>query len=174
MERILIPLLRLLAHPKKVIQIDESKLEYLDGKTAHILFAVAEAVIGEDFRLKAPNFISVIDDYLGYQRQAQREALTQALLLIEARLVNLLFSGHLRGFSHLSLAERQSVLAKLKASDRQLLRNLYAAFVGISASTFYANEATWKEINYDGVSIDHQEILAVPRWRPNDSRPVEP
>lgn len=173
MERILIPVLNFFAHPKRVIAIDEAALKYLNGKTAHILFAVAEAVVGEDFRHKVPNFIQIIDDYLAYQRRMQREALTQGLLLVENSLASLVFAGRLQGFSHMTIKDRQRVLAYLKQSDRQLLRNLYAAFVNISASAYYSSEATWKDIHYDGVSVDHPEILNLPRWRPGDSRPVE-
>ncbi|CAN5216365.1 MAG: hypothetical protein ACR2GW_04305 [Pyrinomonadaceae bacterium] len=174
MGRILTPILALLAWPKKVIQIDEDALNFLDGKTAHILFAVGEAVTGEDFRVKVPHFIPLIDEYLAYQRRQQREAFRQGLLLVENALANLVFGGRLRGFSHMSIADRQRVLEHLKGSDTQLLRNLYAAFVNVSASAYYASEATWKDIHYDGVSVDHPPLLQVARWRSNDPRPVEP
>ncbi|MDQ3686004.1 MAG: hypothetical protein M3430_10450, partial [Acidobacteriota bacterium] len=78
MAQVLNSVLGIFVNPKKVIAIDESKLENLDGKTAHILFAVGEAVLGENFLAKAPNFITVIDDYLTFQRRSQREALSQA------------------------------------------------------------------------------------------------
>ncbi|MEJ7711274.1 MAG: hypothetical protein WKF84_15770 [Pyrinomonadaceae bacterium] len=169
----MIPVFNLFAHPKQVIEVDEESLEYLDGKSAHILFAVAEAVVGSDFKDKAPNFISLIDDYLAYQRRESREALRQGLLLIETNLVALVFAGQLRSFSYLSILGRQKVLARLKDSRVQLFRNLYAAFVNISASAYYASEATWKEIQYDGVSVDHPTLLSIPRWRPGDTRPVE-
>ena len=63
--------------PNKLISIDESKLKFLDPDSAYILFAVAEAVIGEQLRVKVPNFIPMIDDYVGFQRRSQREALAQ-------------------------------------------------------------------------------------------------
>lgn len=173
MGRLMNPILSLLAWPKKVAAVDEAALVYLNGKTARILFAVAEAVIGADFKDKVPNFITTIDEYLGYQRRSSRQALTQALLLVESSVVILLLGGGLHGFSHLSIADRQRVLSRMKDHNQQLLRNLYAACVNIAASTFYASEATWDEIQYDGVSVDHPEILAVPRWRPDDPRPVE-
>lgn len=175
-ERFLIGLFGLFAHPKKVIDVDEKALRHLDGKTAHILYAVAEAVIGEDFRAKVPNFIPMIDDYLGYQRQTQRELLSAGLLLVENAFFNYRRGGRLHGFSHLSLADRQVLLGRLKASDREQDLNLYAACVNISASAYYASPATWGEILYDGVSVEHPELLTqmpVP-WRPNDPRPIEP
>ena len=170
----LTPVLGLFAHPKRVIQIDEASLIYLTPKTAHILFAVAEAVVGADFHSKTPHFIATIDDYLAYQRRESREALAQGLLLAENTLVSLVFARRFRGFSHLSITDRQRMLSQLKESNRQIFRNLYAAFVNISASTFYAGEETWKEIKYDGVSVDDPNILAAPRWRPGDQRPVKP
>jgi hypothetical protein len=168
--------LGLFAHPRRVIAIDESKLKYLDGRTAHILFAVGEAVLGENFMEKAPHFIDTIDEYLAYQRRANREALMQALLLAENPTFMLLVGGHLRGFSHMSIAERQGILEKLRDSDKTLRRNLYAAFVNVSASTYYSSPLTWPDIQYKGVSVDHPEILTNPPpipWRPKDLRPVE-
>ena len=176
MERLLIGLLGLLAHPKKVIEIDEKSLRYLDGKTAHILYAVGEAVIGEDFHAKVPNFVAMIDDYLGYQRQSQRELLNAGLLLVENAFFNFRRGGRLHGFSHHSLADRQALLGRLKTSNKQQDLNLYAACVNTSASAYYASPSTWGEILYDGVSVEHPEILKqmpVP-WRKNDPRPIEP
>ncbi|HEX7174213.1 MAG TPA: hypothetical protein VF240_02850 [Pyrinomonadaceae bacterium] len=174
----LVPFFNFFINPKKVIQIDESKLKHLNEKSAHILFALAEAVIGEEFRVKVPKFVEMIDDYLGYQRRSQREALNQGLLIVESTIVTLVFGRRLRGFSHLSLPDRRRVLENMRQSRVQQFRNLYAAAVNISASAYFASEATWAEIMYAGVSVDHPEILTGPpppvRWRPNDTRPVEP
>jgi glutathione S-transferase len=164
------------AWPKKGAEINESRLEYLDGKTAQILFAVAEAVLGENFLKEAPEFIYTVDEYMAFQRQGNRDAFTQALLLAESPAFNLLNGGGLHGFSRMSIKDRQGVLSRLSASDRDLHRNLYVAFVNVSAATFYASPAVWPRIRYDGVSVDHPEILNRPPpvpWRPNDARPVE-
>jgi hypothetical protein len=67
-------------------------------------------------------------------------------------------------------------LEKLRASNLGQSRNIYAAFVNVSASTYYASDLTWPGLGYPGVSVDHPEILKqdpVP-WRPGDSRPIEP
>jgi len=169
-------LLSFLINPKRVLDIDEAQLRFLDIKTAHILFALAEAVIGEDFRVKVPNFIPMIDYYFGYQRKTQRDALRQGMLLLESATTSLLFGRRFRGFSHLSIADRQRILKNLSQSKVQQFRNLYAAGVNISASTYFASEATWKDIKYDGVSVDHPEILTNPQppWRPHDTRRIEP
>lgn len=174
MGRFLIPVLGLFAWPKQLITLDWSKLEYLDRKTANILFAVAEAIIGEDFKQKVPEFIPMIDDYLAYQRRSQREALSQALLILENALFNFGVARELHSFTRMTIDDRRKVLGKLKVSDNQLARNIYAACVNISASAFYASPATWGSIQYDGVSVANPEVLATPRWRPGDSRPVEP
>jgi hypothetical protein len=175
--QILNAILGVFAWPKKVAQIDEGRLEYLDGKTAHILFAVAESVLGENFLKEAPEFIYTVDEYLAYQRQGNRDAFTQALLLAESPGFNLLNGGGLRGFSRMPIKDRQAVLDRLRASDKDLHRNLYAAFVNVSAATFYASPAAWARIRYDGVSVDHPDILKGPPppvpWRPNDPRLVE-
>lgn len=176
MAQILNAVLRLFAWPRRVAQIDEGRLEYLDGKTAHILFAVGEAVLGENFMGKVPEFIHTVDDYMAYQRQGNRDAFTQALLLAESPAFNLLNGGGLRGFSHMPVKDRQAVLDRLRASRKDLHRNLYAAFVNVSAATYYASPATWPDIRYDGVSVDHPEILNRPPpvpWRPEDPRPIE-
>jgi hypothetical protein len=173
---ILNTVLGVFAYPKKVAPIDESKLEYLDGKTAHILFAVAEAVLGENFLLKAPQFIYTVDEYLAYQKRATQEVFKQALLLVEQPAFILLVVGKLRGFSYMSIKDRQGVFDKLRDSNQQLRRNLYAAFVNTSAATYYASPLTWPDIQYDGVSVDHPEILNHPPpipWRPKDPRPIE-
>lgn len=174
MAGILTSVLNAFAHPKRSIQIDEKALVYLDAKTAHILFALGEAVIGADFRQRVPDFIPMIDEYLAFQRRQQREDLKQALLLLENPIANKFFGARLRGFSHHTLQDRQRVLQHLKDSKQQPLRNLYAAAVNIAASVYYASPATWPDIHYDGVSVDHPQLLTIPRWRPNDSRPVEP
>lgn len=176
MAQVLTAVLGFFANPRKVAEVDERRLEYLDGKTAHILFAVGEAVLGENFLQKAPEFIYTVDDYMAYQRQGNRDAFAQALLLAESPFFNLLVGGKLRSFSRMTIKDRRAVLERLRASDRDLRRNLYAAFVNVSAATYYASPATWPDIRYDGVSVDHPEILdrapPIP-WRPKDPRPVE-
>lgn len=167
----------LLAHPKKRSEVKINNLDWLNEKTANILFAIAEAVLGENFLLKAPKFIETVDDYLHYQRRAQREQFLNALLLVETSTFNLVVGGKFRGFSHLSIDERRTILEKLRGSDREVRRNIYAAFVNVSASTYYTSDLTWPDINYKGVSVDHPEILSNPPpipWRPDDPRPVEP
>ena len=176
MAQVLNAILGVFAWPKKVAGIDEGRLEYLDGKTAHILFAVGEAVLGENFLKEAPEFIYTVDEYMAFQRQGNRDAFTQALLLAESPGFNLLNGGGLRSFSRMSIKDRQGVLGRLRESDRDLHRNLYAAFVNVSAATFYASPAAWQRIRYDGVSVDHPEILNRPPpvpWRPKDTRPIE-
>jgi len=147
----------------------------LNRKTALILFAVAEAVLGEGFLARAPRFIETVDDYLNYQRTAQREQFLFALLIAET-ILGLTIGGTFRHFSHLSLADRRKILEKLRSSSQPLRRNIYAAFVNVSASTYYASELTWADLNYKGVSVDHPEILTqlppIP-WRPQDPRPIE-
>ncbi len=164
------------ANPKQRSEVTLSKFDCLNKKTALILFAVAEAVLGEHFLLKAPKFIETVDDYLNYQRPAQREQFLLALLIAETTF-GLTIGGKFQSFSHLSPAERREILEKLRSSKQQLRRNIYAAFVNVSASTYYASELTWPDLGYPGVSVDHPEILNQPPpipWRPTDPRPVEP
>ncbi len=165
------------ASPKSRPEVKPAGLDHLDRKTALILFAVAEAVLGEGFLQKAPAFVETVDDYLNYQRPSQRDLFITALLIAETRLFSLVTAGNLRGFSHLSLADRRKVLERLRASDREQSRNIYAAFVNVSAATYYASELTWPDLGYPGVSVEHPEILnrqpPIP-WRPDDPRPIEP
>jgi hypothetical protein len=173
----LLKTLNALANPKKRAEVNLSPLDHLNEKTALILFAVAEAVLGKDFLAKAPKFIETVDDYLNYQRPAQREQFLIALLLAETKIFNLIVGGSLKGFSHLSLADRRKFLERLRSSTQQQSRNIYAAFVNVSASTYYSSDLTWPDLGYPGVSVDHPEILdrqpPIP-WRPGDPRPVEP
>jgi hypothetical protein len=148
----------------------------LDQKTALILFAVAEAVLGEGFIVKAPKFIETVDDFLNYQRPAQRDQFLLALLIAETTF-GLTIGGTFRSFSHLSIEERRKILEKLRSSSQELRRNIYVAFVNVSASTYYASDLTWPDLGYAGVSVDHPEILNQPPpipWRPKDPRPIEP
>jgi hypothetical protein len=164
------------ANPKQRSEVTLSNFDCLNKKTALILFAVAEAVLGEKFLLKAPKFIETVDDYLNYQRPAQREQFLFALLIAETTF-GLTIGGKFQSFSHLSVAERRQILEKLRSSKQQLRRNIYAAFVNVSASTYYASDLTWPDLGYPGVSVDHPEILNQPPpvpWRPTDPRPIEP
>lgn len=167
------------ANPKQRSEVTLSKFDCLNKKTALILFAVAEAVLGENFLLKAPKFIETVDDYLNYQRPAQREQFLFALLIAETTF-GLIIGGKFKSFSHLSLVDRQKILEKLRSSNQQQGRNIYAAFVNVSASTYYSSELTWPDLGYAGVSVDHSEILNRPPppppipWRPTDPRPIDP
>jgi hypothetical protein len=173
----LLKTLHALADPRKRAEVKAGNLENLDAKTALILFAVAEAVLGENFLAKSPKFIETVDDYLNYQRPAQREQFLVALLLAETRLFNFIVGGNVTPFSRQSLASRRKTLEQLRSSKKQQGRNIYAAFVNVSASTYYASELTWPDLGYPGVSVDHPEILdrkpPIP-WRPDDKRPIEP
>ena len=163
------------ANPKQRSEVTVSKFDCLNKKTALILFAAAEAVLGEDFLLKAPKFIETVDDFLNYQRPAQREQFLLALLIAETTF-GLTIGGTLKSFSHLSISERREILEKLRSSKQQLRRNIYAAFVNVSASTYYASDLTWPDLGYAGVSVDHPEILNQPPpipWRKSDPRPIE-
>ena len=167
--------LNTLANPKKRSEVTATQFECLNKKTALILFAVAEAVLGEGFLTKAPRFIETVDDYLNYQRPAQRDQFLIALLIAETTF-GLTIGGSFRSFSHLSLADRRKILEKLRSSSQQLRRNIYAAFVTVAASTYYASDLTWPDLGYAGVSVDHPEILCQQPpidWRPNDLREIE-
>ena len=164
-----------LAHPKERSEVTATTFDCLNRETALILFAVAEAVLGEGFLAKAPRFIETVDDFLNYQRPAQREQFVLALLITETTMP-LTVGGMTRHFSHLSIADRRKILEKLRSSSLQLRRNIYAALVNVSASTYYASELTWVDLNYKGVSVDHPEILEQQPpidWRPDDPRPIE-
>ena len=169
-------ILSLLAHPKERSEVTATTFDCLNREAALILFAVAEAVLGEGFLLKAPRFIETVDDYLNYQRPAQRKQFLLALLITETT-IPLTVAGMTRHFSHLSIADRRKILEKLRSSSHQLRRNIYAALVNVSASTYYSSDLTWLDLNYKGVSVDHPEILNQPPpipWRPDDPRPIEP
>ena len=163
------------ANPKNRTEVTQTTFDNLNRKTALILFAVAEAVLGDGFLLKAPRFIETVDDFLNYQRKAQRESLLLALLIAETTF-GFTIGGQLQSFSHLSIADRRKILEKLRSSSQQLRRNIYAAFINVSAATFYSSDLTWPDLDYSGVSVDHPEILNHPPpipWRPTDLRPIE-
>jgi hypothetical protein len=165
-----------LANPKQRSEVTQTNFDCLNKKTALILFAVAEAVLGKGFLLKAPRFIETVDDFLNYQRAAQRDQVLFALLIAETTL-GLTLGGSFKSFSHLSIDDRRKILEKLRKSNIALHRNIYAAFVNVSASTYYSSDLTWPDLGYAGVSVDHPEILNQPPpipWRPEDPRPIDP
>ncbi len=86
MAGILSSVLNASANPNKRSEVTQTTFDCLNQKTALILFAVAEAVLGEGFLIKAPRFIETVDDYLNYQRPAQREQFLFALLIAETTL----------------------------------------------------------------------------------------
>lgn len=165
-----------LTNPKKRSEVTATQFDCLNKKAALILFAAAEAVLGEGFLGKAPKFIETVDDYLNYQRPAQRDQFLLALLFIETT-IPFTIIGSLKHYTHLSIEDRRKILEKLRSSSLELRRNIYAAFVNVSAATYYASELTWPDLGYTGVSVDHPEILNQPPpvpWRPTDPRPIEP
>jgi hypothetical protein len=175
-EGILTSALHAAANPKNRSEMTVTTFDCLDQKTALILFSVAEAVLGEGFLAKAPRFIETVDDFLNYQRPAQRDQFLLALLIAETTF-GLTIGGSFKSFSHLSLVDRREILEKLRSSSQQLRRNIYVAFVNVSASTYYSSDLTWPDINFAGVSVDHPEILQQTppiAWRPDDPRPIDP
>jgi hypothetical protein len=163
------------ANPKNRSEVTATTFDCLNKKTALILFAVAEAVLGENFLVKAPRFIETVDDFLNYQRPSQRDQFLFALLIAETTF-GLTVGGTFRSFSHLSIEERRKILEKLRGSSQELRRNIYAAFVNVSASTYYASDLTWPDLGFTGVPVDHPKILSQPPpipWRPTDPRPIE-
>jgi len=164
------------ANPKDRSEVTQTQFDCLNKKTALILFAVAEAVLGEGFLQKAPRFIETVDDFLNYQRPAQRDQFLFALLIAETTF-GLTLGGSFQSFSHLSIEDRRKILEKLRKGNIALHRNIYAAFVNVSASTYYSSDLTWPDLGYAGVSVDHPEILNHPPpipWRPEDPRPIDP
>jgi hypothetical protein len=175
-EGILTSALHAAANPKNRSEMTVTTFDCLDQKTALILFSVAEAVLGEGFLAKAPRFIETVDDFLNYQRPAQRDQFLLALLIAETTF-GLTIGGSFKSFSRLSLEDRREILEKLRSSSQQLRRNIYVAFVNVSASTYYSSDLTWPDINFAGVSVDHPEILQQTppiAWRPDDPRPIDP
>jgi hypothetical protein len=165
-----------LTNPKKRSEVTATQFDCLNKKAALILFAIAEAVLGEGFLAKAPKFIETVDDYLNYQRPAQRDQFLLALLIVETT-IPLTIIGSVKHYSHLSIEDRRKILEKLRSSSLELRRNIYAAFVNVSAATYYASELTWPDLGFIGVSVDHPELLNQPPpvpWRPTDPRPIEP
>jgi len=165
-----------LTNPKKRSEVTATQFDCLNKKAALILFAAAEAVLGEGFLAKAPKFIETVDDYLNYQRPAQRDQFLLALFFIETT-IPLTTIGSIKHYSHLSIEDRRKILEKLRSSTLEINRNIYAAFVNVSAATYYASDLTWPDLGYPGVSVEHREILNQPPpvpWRPTDPRPIEP
>ena len=172
--------------PKQYVRITDDELNHLDKRTAQILCAVAEAAIGADFAdiigggqgkqagFKA--FVLDVDNSLNYFREENRDDLMTGLRILETRITRYLFLVKFGGkdYSRMSLTQRQELLRRLAAHDGETQRRAYSGFVNLASSFFYGHENSWKEIQYEGVSVDNQDVLKDHRWRPNDPRPTKP
>src|ERR1044072_3458164 len=105
MAALLTPALIAAANPRNRSEVTQTKFDCLNRKTALILFAVAEAVLGEGFLQKAPRFIETVDDFLNYQRAAQRDQFLFALLIAETTF-GLTIGGSCQCFSHVAIDDR--------------------------------------------------------------------
>ena len=134
------------------------------------LRAVAETLVPHgDVHALADRMAAAIDSL---PRAADRTELGRLLWLLESRVANLFLNRAPRGFSDLSLAERERYLARWATSGLPLQRKAFQALKRLAAVLSYTAtdgataNATWAAIGYPGP-------LGPPRVIPKPIRPYQ-
>lgn len=122
-----------------------------------LLDAVADTFIphGGAFELGARDVAlpSRIDAFLADERPTVLRGVSAALLVVEW--ASPLVAGHsFARFSKLDAAARSASIDALCLSRVGLLRDVYAGLKQLCMFTFYAIDATWPAIGYDGPWVD--------------------
>jgi len=135
-----------------------SDLRVLDPGEWALLGAVADTLIphGGVFELGARDvdLATRIDAFLAGESVAFLRGLSAALLLVEWG--SPLASGRVARFSRLGPDERAACIDALCRSRVGLLREVYAGLKQLCFFTFYAIDATWPAVGYDGPWVGRQ------------------
>lgn len=127
-------------------------LRVLDPGEWALLGVVADTLIprGGAFELGARDvdLATRIDAFLAGESVAVLRGLSAALLLIEWG--SPLASGRVARFSRLGADERAACIDALCRSRIDLLREVYAGLKQLCFFTFYAIDASWPAVGYDG------------------------
>ncbi len=131
-------------------------LRVLDAAEWALLGAVADTFVphGGAFELGARDveLPRRIDAFLAGERPAVVRGLAAALLLIEW--ASPLASGRLARFSQLDAGARSRCIDALRTSRVGFLREVYAGLKQLCLFTFYAVDASWPPIGYDGPWVE--------------------
>ena len=135
-----------------------SDLRVLDPGEWALLGAVADTLIphGGVFELGARDvdLATRIDAFLAGESVAFLRGLSAALLLVEWG--SPLASGRVARFSRLGSDDRAACIEALCRSRIGLLREVYAGLKQLCFFTFYAIDATWPAVGYDGPWVGRQ------------------
>ena len=127
-------------------------LRVLDAAEWALLGAVADTFIphGGAFELGARDveLPRRIDAFLAGERPAVLRGVSAALLVVEW--ASPLAAGRFARFSQLDAEARAACVAALCKSRVGLLRDVYAGLKQLCMFTFYAIDATWPALGYDG------------------------
>jgi hypothetical protein len=137
-------------------------LRVLSAAEWALLDAVADTFIphGGAFELGARDVAlpGRIDAFLADERPAVLRGVSAALLVVEW--ASPLAAGHaFARFSKLDAASRSACIEALCQSRIGLLRDVYAGLEQLCMFTFYAVDATWPAIGYDGPWVDRAGTL---------------
>jgi hypothetical protein len=132
-------------------------LRVLSASEWALLDAVADTFIphGGAFELGARDVAlpGRIDAFLADERPAVLRGVSAALLVVEW--ASPLAAGHaFARFSKLDAGARSACIDALCQSRVGLLRDVYAGLKQLCMFTFYAVDATWPAIGYDGPWVD--------------------
>lgn len=134
-------------------------LRVLDPDEWVLLDVVADTFIprGGAFELGARDvdLARRIDAFLADESAAVRRGLSSALLVVEWG--SPLVSGRMARFSRLDPDERAACIDALCRSRIGLLRDVYAGLKQLCIFTFYAIDAVWPAVGYDGPWLGRKE-----------------
>jgi hypothetical protein len=134
-------------------------LRVLDPDVWALLGVVADTFIprGGAFELGARDvdLATRIDSFLAGESAGVLRGLSAALLLIEWG--SPLVSGRVARFSRLGPDERAACIDALCHSRIGLLRDVYAGLKQLCFFTFYAIDAVWPAVGYDGPWVDRKK-----------------
>jgi len=135
-------------------------LRALDPAAWALLDVVADTFIprGGAFELGARDvdLARRIDAYLADESVAVRRGLSAALLFVEWG--SPLVCGRVARFSRLGPDERAASIDALRHSRIGLLRDVYAGLKQLCFFTFYAIDAVWPALGYDGPWIGRKQV----------------
>ena len=133
-------------------------LRVLDPGEWALLGALADTLIphGGAFELGARDvdLAARIDAFIAGESVAVLRGLSAALLLVEWG--SPLASGRVARFSRLGSDDRAACIEALCRSRIGLLREVYAGLKQLCFFTFYAIDATWPAVGYDGPWVGRQ------------------
>jgi hypothetical protein len=135
-------------------------LHVLDAAEWAMLGVIADTLIprGGAFEVGAldVDLATRADAFLADESDAVLRGLSAALQVVEWG--SPLLSGRVARFSEIGSADRHACIEALLHSRVGLLREVYAGLKQLCFFTFYAIDATWLAVGYDGPWVERKQV----------------